>query len=1024
MANLEISFPGAPALDLTVRSFDVAEGLSRPFEVMIVAASRDPDLDFEALVGKPAHVRIDGGARGARAWAGVCSFIDQIETEADGRSLYVFRVVPSLWLLGLRRNHRIFRHLSAPGIARALLREHGVEASLRLDEARFPVHEYRVQYGESDLAFLARTLGDAGIAYFFEGSEGSPLVLTDAPERGQPRPGAVPLALDARHGAAGPHVALARSGSEVRPGAVELRDFDFERPLYQASFKAASGRPVGAELEQYSYAPGAAAEGDARAERTLQALDLDRRARTFNTNLVDLAPGVVFSTAAEPDHRLCVISTSLEGSAHRAWKISASVAPCDAPIRVARAHPARPRIEGVQSAVVAGPPGEEIHVDAHGRVRLRFPWDREPGTDDDRTPWIRVAEGWAGAGWGMLMLPRVGQEVLVAFLDGDPDQPVVVGRAHDATSPPPELLPASRTRSVWRSRSSPAGAGHHEISFDDQGGRELVQVRAERDLEKVVLHDEVETAGLDRTALVGGNLSTTIGAGDTSTAGEMHAVSISGSATRREISGQRITLTTGDATIVLDGPDILVTGRSGVTIKAGGTVSIQGEPHVQINPPQASGSGGAAAATPPDHVVHYQLVSEGRPLAGASTYVEHEDGTPSAPQVTDANGLVRLPVEKTGQYHVKLGRPPAPKAKAATAEPAPIDATTGGAVAPAPIDVGKTPAQPRTKAKPTEHDVPISLEIVEPKPDAIFHLLATPAMPAIPLHAKVLVQGAPVTAGSVRWELHASGTYRVRDASGEGYVLQAYVLPVGNARTTPGEAEHYPLAPPELVGGDLEIKVIFDGGAALGGLTASKSVKGCQVLGKDPEAKVVEAAIVELAGPLAWLYLRLFSWESTLTQFAVRSGGGNTPGQPLYGFPSGTGIVQRDPVATEWKWGKSRVTEANNFFPRIFWSWRKNLVEGISSFASTYIPRGRGDLDALRESHPHLPAYPEGVLLRAAIRRYNGGTEYVASEDGRHYVVSPQYTNNPGYVDDVLSVPQIDAHQYPIPAEARATEWP
>ena len=631
----------------------------------------------------------------------------------------------------------------------------------------------------------------------------------------------------------------------------------------------------------------------------------------------------------------------------------------------------------------------------------------------------------------------MGQEVLVAFLDGDPDQPVVVGRAHGATSPPPEVLPAGRAKSVWRSRSSPGGDGYHEIAFDDRRGQELVQVRAERDLEKVTGHDEVEATGLDRTAIVGRHLSARIAGEDTSAAGETHRVSISGSETRREITPRRIELSTGDATIVLDGPDILVAGRAGVAIRAGGTVSIQGGPYVHINPPDASGSGDAASVPVPDHVVHFKLVSEGQPLAGARVHVQHEDGSTSAAHVTDANGHVRLPVDRAGQYHVKLGRPPAKPAEATKpAETAPASTepttkataanpTTGGvAPTPAPVDVGKTPAQPRTKSTPTTHEVPITLEIVEPKPGTTFHLLTTPAMPKVPLHARVLVQGAPVMVGEVRWELHASGKYRVRDASGEGYVLQQYVLPVGHARTTPGEAEQFELSPPELVGGDLEVKAVFDGGAALGGLTATKSVKGCEVLGQDPEASTIEAAIVETTGSLAWLYLRLFSWESTLTQFARKSGGSNTPGWPLYGPPSGTGIVQRDPEAGDWRWGKQRVTQPNNFFPRIFWDWRKNLAEGVSSFASTYIERGRADLDALRADHPHLPPYPEGVLLRAAIRRYNGGIEYVASADGRHYVVSPYYTNNPGYVDDVLSVAQIDAHKYPIPADARATEWP
>src|SRR5690348_9305205 len=148
MANVEIVFPGAPALDLSVRHFDVSEGLSRPFEAMIVAVSPDPDLDFEALIGAPVRARLDGGPRGARTWAGVCAFVDQMESEADGLSHYAFRVVPSLWLLGLRRSHRVFQDLSTPGIARALLREHRIEATMRLDERRFPAHEYRVQYGE------------------------------------------------------------------------------------------------------------------------------------------------------------------------------------------------------------------------------------------------------------------------------------------------------------------------------------------------------------------------------------------------------------------------------------------------------------------------------------------------------------------------------------------------------------------------------------------------------------------------------------------------------------------------------------------------------------------------------------------------------------------------------------------------------------------------------------------------------------------------------------------------------------
>ena len=149
MANLELSFPGvAAAPGLSVRHFDIVEGLSMPFEAMLVAASSDPDLDFELVLGKPARCRIDGGTLGTRTWTGVCSSIEQTETDPDGATLYVVRVVPRLWLLSQRRGQRLFQHLSTPSIARALLAEWGIEATLRLDEPSFPRHELRVQYGD------------------------------------------------------------------------------------------------------------------------------------------------------------------------------------------------------------------------------------------------------------------------------------------------------------------------------------------------------------------------------------------------------------------------------------------------------------------------------------------------------------------------------------------------------------------------------------------------------------------------------------------------------------------------------------------------------------------------------------------------------------------------------------------------------------------------------------------------------------------------------------------------------------
>jgi type VI secretion system secreted protein VgrG len=684
MATVDLSFASSSAaeLGLSVLHLDVSEAISTPFEVAVVAVSPDADLDFERLVGGPASCRVGRGALGARTWTGICSSAEQIEVEADGLSTYAIRIVPALWLLGHRRNHRVFQHLSIPAIARALLGEWKIEPELRLDEARFPTLEYRAQHGESDLAFLGRLLEDAGLSYFFEGQT---LVLAEAPERAPAR-AAIAFQSQPSPISPAPFVTDVRMGTEVKPGLVTIADFDARRPDHPLAYRAASPGPGEALLEHRIYAPGAAVieresatgadetpvaddrgraradehEGEALAARLLASLRHGRREVAYSTNAVDLAPGAVFTVTGAPRpeleaQRLVVLRASLEGSVDGDLRISGTATLASSPLRPSLCTP-RPRAEGLVSALVVGPPGEEIHTDEFGRVRLRFPWDREGAYDDRRSPWVRVSEGWAGAAFGMITLPRVGQEVLVAHDEGDPDRPVVVGRVFDAPCPAPHGLPAGQARGVLRSRSSPGSDGFHEIALDDTSGRELVLLRSERDLEKVVKRDEIERTLADRSLSVGRHQGTTVGAEDTTEAGTMVAAALG--ETRRELIAGRITLTTGGATIVLDGPDITVTAAKGIRIQAGGTVSIQGQPYVHLNPPTGKGGDAAPAPPPGDHVVWFQLVSGGQPLAGARCHVAHDDGTTSGVLVTDGNGHVRLPVDKGGGYRVLLGPPP------------------------------------------------------------------------------------------------------------------------------------------------------------------------------------------------------------------------------------------------------------------------------------------------------------------------------------------------------------------------------
>lgn len=1098
MALLELSLPDSPPDfgALSVRHFEVHEGLSTLFEVALVVLSPSPDLDLDQIVGKRARFAVSGGDLGSRSWAGVCFGAELLAVEEGALSTYRVSIAPALWLLTQRVNHRIFQHLSAPEIVAALCREWNLPVELRLDLEVFPRLEYRVQYGESDFAFLSRMLEEAGISYFFEpegegDAAASRLVLSDAPELAEPTLDPLRYLDNPGERLRGPWVTAVTLSTDVRPGRIAMVDYDPRRPQYRLTYRFEAPGSGEEALEHYVYAPGSGRidlaqqaemremptntpvgddqsfaridehEGYALAARKLRGARHDRRHISFSSNVIGLAPGMAVRLSGHPkpqlasDRKLVIAGLDLQGSSHGEWSIGAVAAFADEPIRPALKTP-RPRIAGPQSAIVVGPPGEEIYADESGRVRVRFHWDRATGPDHQRTSWVRVNEGWSGAGWGMVAIPRVGHEVIVDFYEGNPDEPVIIGRVYNGAAPPPYALPAHRTKSVWRTQSTPGSSGYHEISFEDGAGHEEIFIRSERDLHKVVKNEETEATRRDRSMVVGEDLSVSVKEEDAITAGAGHSVSmgrVSGAervaemgdplvaegATKREIIPGRITVTTGGATIQLDGPDIIITAESSISLKAGKEVKILGGPYVHVNPPAlVAKTGDQDRASVPEQEVWFKLLSDdGAPMPDVTCHVEHDDGSLSVARKSDGRGMVRFPVEKSGNYHLVVGTPPKPEEPAAKpaapaaaqSAPAPSSGPPAGASpppAPQQVKVGQTPAQPSRSSRPTQHAVPIAIEVVSPVIKAEFqiepgkHPKPDPSMPTLDLHAKVVFQGKPVSTGTLTWEFTISGKYRVRAPAEKGsYRWQQYKFSAGSARTSPGEQKKFQLAPGELVGGDLEVKVTYDGGPELGGLKATATVTAMKVVGKNPARADVEALVAELAGDQTWCMIRMFCHES------VHSLGQFKKGQPLYGPPSGVGIVQRDPVDTEWQWPQSRLTQPNNFFPRIFWDWKKNVREGVETFRSSYLATARRILGKLRKKNPNLPAPSEEVLLRSAIRHYNGGTEYAVSSDGKHYVVSPKAPpDRLAYVNEVLNDPHVDAKKYPIPADTKAERWP
>ena len=555
MENARLSFEQGDS-SLSVRKFRVEEALSSLFQIHVVARSPHDDLDLAAFVGKAAGFSLTAsGGLGLceRTFRGICVDMRMVQGESAGLSTYEIQIAPTLWRLTQRTNNRLFQHVSIPEIVETILGEWAIEHRFEIARADYPALELRVQYRESDFAFVSRLLEEAGIAYSFEdhGGSSSRLVLCDRPQERDLR-ATGPLAFvdetaQALSGAVH-FVTRVELHENVTPGRVTLRDHDLRRPTLPLFGEHRGAEPADLAYEQYAYRPGdglreiprtelpSAAPSDdlgvarhqekhleGRAHLALAALRTPRKRVLFRASVADVAPGdnlqIAGHSRGELSTRgLLVTRFSLRGEipSVEAFVFEGEAVFRDVEYRPAPATP-KPVMHGAQSAVVVGPAGAEIHTDELGRVRVQLPWDREGKHDEHSCVWIRVSQGWAGSGYGMFTLPRVGHEVLISFFEGDPDSPYVSGRLHNARESVPHKLPENQTVSTWKSCSSPYTGGFNEIRFDDAAGREMVYEQAERDRRRLVKNDERCAVGGNRTRSVRRNESIGVGGTRTST---------------------------------------------------------------------------------------------------------------------------------------------------------------------------------------------------------------------------------------------------------------------------------------------------------------------------------------------------------------------------------------------------------------------------------------------------------------------------------------------------------------------------
>ncbi|MCX6874540.1 MAG: type VI secretion system tip protein VgrG [Verrucomicrobia bacterium] len=617
------------------------ERLGNLFEITLEFTSQTGDLKLDDLLGTAATLAIHNAAENrkgsvafSRYFNGYFSSISFGGYGAEGQARFHATLVPWLWFLTRTSDCRIFQGKSVPDILEEVFRDAGFSDFRKDLRGSYQPREFCVQYRETDFNFVSRLMECEGIYYYFEHANGShKMVLCDDMVCHQPDPQHETIKF------IGGAEARERKGiitdwnfsKQVKPGKFAHNDFNFTTPtpdpnqrLLARSSAPKPQKPNPYEIYDNHGGYETLGEGNRYARLRMEEIIADRETAQARTDIIGIKCGCKFKLDAHPlsDQNREYLITSVHWSAAEGgygsgsaggnfFDLDFSCIPADATFRPTRATPL-PKIEGPQTATVCGPSGQEIYVDKHARVVVQFHWDRYGKADAGSSCWIRVSQPWAGSGFGGMAIPRIGQEVIVEFIEADPDRPIITGRVYNGVATPPYDLPANATRTTIKTNSSKGGGGFNELRFEDKKGQEQIFIHAERNRDLRVKKDNLEYIGGEQHLIVtkdhfekiDGDAHLKVGGEQNEQIGESYSLKTGMNIFQK--AGMRVAHEAGTEVHIKGGMNVVIEAGMMITLKAASGfitigpsgVTISG-PMVLINSGGAAGSGAGCSPVAP-----------------------------------------------------------------------------------------------------------------------------------------------------------------------------------------------------------------------------------------------------------------------------------------------------------------------------------------------------------------------------------------------------------------------------------------